>query len=341
VPKIVFLSRGHGFGHAARDLLILDALRALRPDAELVLASSGSGYEYFRRRSVPCVDLGIPDQTDTSEDAGKAVFAFLGGQGEIDLVLTDEVMWALPICRKVLGVECVLITDWFYAELDLPHLDVTMNQAAAVVVTDFAAAHPAPASVSVPIHFTSPLVKTFPTNRDDLRAELGAKPDELTAVVTLGGMPDRPEARRIAELALDSWATHAPPGAGLHLLATAPPAATAAPNVTWHGVSTAPERFYRAADLVIADAAGFTVCELARSQVPTVAVMIGGLSAAIRLRLDRLAADGSVVTISSVSTPEELWRAADQVRGQAGALSPSIAWADAADVAALCLRYLP
>lgn len=330
MPRIVFLSRGHGFGHAARDLLILEAVRRVRPDAEVVLASSGSGFEYFRRRAVPCVDLGIPDTTDTSQDAGKRVFEFLKSQGQLDLVLTDEVMWALPICRRLLNVECVLVTDWFYAELKLPHLDATMNQAAAVVVTDFEAAHRRPESVTVPVHFTSPLVKTFPTYPDGHRTELAFTGAAPAGVVTLGGMPDRPEARRIAELAIAAW------GSGeLHLLADGDDA----PNVRWHGVSTAPERFYRAADVVIADAAGFTVCELARSGVPTVAVLIGGLSTAIRLRLDRLVADGSVVTIGSDATPGELWDAAHRV--MTAATAPTIDWADADDVARLCLAYLP
>jgi hypothetical protein len=275
------------------------------------------------------VDLGIPDTADTSQDAGKRVFEFLRAQGPLELVITDEVMWALPICRKLLGVECVLVTDWFYAELELPHLDASMNQAAAVVVTDFAEAHPQPATVTVPVHYTSPLVKIFP----DGRAELNPAPGAVTGVVTLGGMPDRPEARRIAELAMDAWAGR---DADLHLLADH---GTHAPRVHWHGVSSTPERFYRAADVVIADAAGFTVCELARSRVPTVAVTVGPLSTGIRLRLKRLTEDGTVVTIGSEATGDELWAAVQGVL--AAPATPTIDWADATDVAGLCLRYLP
>jgi hypothetical protein len=253
------------------------------------------------------------------------------------------VMWALPICRKVLGIECVLITDWFYAELELPHLDPTMNQAAAVVVTDFAEAHPKPDGVTVPVHFTSPLVKTFPTDRGALRAEAGFAPGTLAGVVTLGGMPERPEARAIADLAIRAWGSHAASPAELHVLAPEPVPGAAGPasGVSWRGVSTTPERFYRAADVVIADAAGFTVCELARSQVPAVAVLIGGLSTAIRLRLERLAADGSVVTVPASASPGELWAAAEKVMAAAGSQEPTIRWADASDVAALCLAYLP
>jgi hypothetical protein len=333
VPTIVFIARGHGFGHAARDLRLVEAIRRARPDVDLVLASAGSGLEYFRRRSVPCADLGIDDDQDMSPAAGQAVWDFLTTVDAPDLVLVDEVVWALPICRQVLRVPCVLVTDWFYAEIGQPGHDHTLNQATEIVVVDFPQAHPDHADITVPLRFTGPLVDRFPANRDEVRRELGVADDTFAAVVTLGGMPERPEARGIAELAVRSWAAKARAEDRLFVLAEEPPAAGTA---TWTGVTSVPDKYFRAADVVVVEAAGFTVCELARNAIPVVAVMVPLLSAAARLRVKLLESAGLLVTVPADATADQLWTA---MRGAVSAPS-TLRWADADEVAAHCLQHL-
>jgi predicted glycosyltransferase len=342
MPKVVFITRGHGFGHAARDLLIVDAMRRAIPGLELVLAASGTGAEYYRRRGVPIIELDIPDSRDTGEAAGKAVLQFLASVGGIDLVVVDEVMWALPICRKLLNVPCVLITDWFYSEIGLPDLDRTMNQASAIIVTDFAEAHTGVRDITVPLHFPGPLVKPFDLARSAARQELGVPESAYTGVVTLGGMPDRPDARVIADLVIRAWQIDAAPTDRLVLLA-GPPADAATPDgVDWVGVSDTPERHFRAADVVLADAAGFTVCELTRHGVPTVAIKSKALSAGVLARLQVLESAGLVHTVDADTSPEAL---SALVRGlRAAGPAPSgaeLGWADADEVAALVLAHLP
>jgi hypothetical protein len=87
---IVLLARGHGYGHAARDLQIIRGLRQLRPNAEVVLASSASGVEYFRFQGIPCHDLGIEDRRDLGEQAVRRVWGFLQTLRDPDLVIADE-----------------------------------------------------------------------------------------------------------------------------------------------------------------------------------------------------------------------------------------------------------
>jgi hypothetical protein len=334
VKRIVFLARGHGFGHAARDLRLVEAIRRARPDVELVLASSGSGLEYFRRRSVSCVDLGIDDEHDMSEAAGQAVWDFLTTVDAPDLVLADEVVWALPICRQVLGVPCVLVTDWFYAEIGQPGHDHVLNQATEIVVVDFPQAHPNIADITAPVLFTGPLVDSFEPDRAALRRELGVADDAFAAVVTLGGMPDRPEARAIADLAVQSWAARA--GAQDRLFVLADQRATDGGPASWTGVTSVPERYFRAADAVVVEAAGFTVCELARNRIPTVAVMVPLLSAAARLRVKMLESAGLLVTVPADATPDQMWTAMRAVPST----TSTVEWADADAVAAHCLRHI-
>jgi predicted glycosyltransferase len=357
MPKVVFITRGHGFGHAARDLLVIEAMRRALPHLELVLAASGTGAEYYRRRGVDVVDLGIPDSRDTGEEAGKAVWQFLSSAGPVDLVVVDEVMWALPICRRLLKVPCVLITDWFYSEIGLPDLDRTMNQASAIIVTDFAEAHRGVVDVTVPLHFPGPLVKPFDLPRDEARRELGLDADAFTAVLTLGGMPDRPDARTIADLVIAAWRQDAGDTDRLVVLADRLPGATADPQagragtgqartgqagITWVGVSDTPERYFRAADVVLADAAGFTVCELTRHGVPTVAVKSAALSAGVHARLRVLEEAGLVHPVDAGVGPQDLSALIRRLRDTPAAVTgDELGWADADAVAALVLEHLP
>jgi hypothetical protein len=342
MPKTVFITRGHGFGHAARDLLVIEAMKRAVPDLELILAASGTGAQFYRRRGVPFVELDIPDSRDTGEAAGKTVWQFLSSVGPVDLVVVDEVMWALPICRRLLKVPCVLITDWFYSEIGLPDLDRTMNQASAIIVTDFAEAHTGVRDITVPLHFPGPLVKAFDLPRDEARRELGVAGDAFTGVVTLGGMPDRPDAQAISDLVVRAWQLDAAPSDRLLLLAGRPAGDGVDPAVDWVGVTDTPERYFRAADVVLADAAGFTVCELTRHGVPTVAVKSKALSAGVHARLRVLESAGLVHTVDADTTAGQL---SELIRGLRDAgPAPSgeqLGWADADEVAALCLAYLP
>jgi hypothetical protein len=348
MPKVVFLTRGHGFGHAARDLQIIESIRASRPDIEVVLASSGTGLRYYRARSVPCEALDIPDHEDMSREAGKRVWQFLKQMGSPDLVVVDEVMWALPICRRLLGVNCVLLTDWFYCDWGLPHLDPFLNQATAIMVPDFQVAHPGLDDITVPKHFTGPLVRRFDVDRQAFRQELGLAQDALAAVVTLGGMPERPAAQAVVDAALRTWSVMASQADRLFVLVDRDPAAGSRQegSVTWVGITATPERLFGAADVVLADAAGFTVCELARNGIPVVAVASPAMPAMLptsRLRVEYLQAVGLVTAAEVGVGSEQLWRLMEQARSTSSANGPpgeSVQWANPYDMAALLLRYM-
>ncbi|GAA0802240.1 hypothetical protein [Spirilliplanes yamanashiensis] len=336
MARVAFITRGHGFGHAARDLLVVEAMRRADPGLDLHLAASGTGAEYYRRRGVAFTDLGIPDERDTGEAAGRAVFAHLTGLPRPDLVVVDEVMWALPICRRVLRTPCVLLTDWFYGEIGLPALDRTMNQATEIVVTDFPDAHPLPPDITVPVTFSGPIVAPLDLPRADARAALGLDAAAFTGVLTLGGMPDRPDARAIADLVAAAWRAHAAPGDRLVVLADG----DGDDRVTYAGVSDEPERWFRAADVVLADAAGFTVCELTRHGVPTVAVRTGRLSAGVHARLGVLERAGLVSTLDAGDSPAALWAGVTAAVRAEPPAAGALAWGDADAVAARCLRLL-
>ncbi|MHA7134060.1 glycosyltransferase family protein [Oerskovia turbata] len=348
--KMVFVSRGHGFGHAARDLKVLREIRRLAPDLEVVLASADSGVDFYRGRGVDVVDLDFPDALDTESDATWKVWRFLYEHADADLVVVDEIMSVPGFVANVLQLPVVLITDWFFVESGYPEGDAMMDGAATVIVPDFAQAHPQQPSVAAPVEFTGPLVERFEHTRSDARRRLGIADDALVWVVALGGRPDRRAALEIQLQVLRVWNARKRPGDVLLLLADAPgPApARAGDDIRWCGRTGDPDLYYRAADLVVADALGFTPCELVYNGIPTVAVLHPDPSRHVRTgvrdRMALLESSGFLAVCEGASDDDAFQGAVAAVTGGAcgtAALPPPLAWGSAVDLAREILGFLP
>jgi hypothetical protein len=337
---IVLLARGHGYGHAARDLQIIRGLRQLRPDAEVIVASSGSGVEYFRSHSIPCHDLGIADRHDLSEEAARRVWGFLQTLGDPDLVIADEVVWALPFCRRYFGCPRVLLTDWLYADLGLPQHDPFLDNASEILVLDFAEAHPGPYDTQAPITFTGPVVAQFPGDRNTARKQLGLGTHSRTAVVSAGGVSDRPDARQIFRHVANAWSTYANPADVLFVLGVGYELPGMPGNIRLVPHTPSPEVYYRAADAVVTDATGLTCCEVVANGIPVVAMITSDALRFARLyghRASLLESARGAVTAPLDGPIELLWKAlTDAMELPRGGSLPTTAlsWATGLDVAA-------
>ncbi|MFD5315853.1 hypothetical protein [Streptomyces sp. NPDC127098] len=275
--EILVLTRGHGFGHAARDLRVIQALRR-RPGITVRVMAEGSALDYYRMRGEPCTPL--PDE-GFGEVAAKAVWKALATVPRPDLVVSDEVMWALPYARKIWKRPCVVLLCALWAEYGLPEADRFFDAADEVMVLDFPQNRRPAYGTTAPLSFLGPVVRTFTTERGAARAGLGIGERDEVAVLSLGGMNTRPESRRMAAAAIGAWRAYAEPGARLLVLAdrqTEPDPVhdgddTHGGTVVWAGVTPEPETYYRAADIVLNDAMGSTVCDLAWNRVATVALL--------------------------------------------------------------------
>lgn len=350
--RISYLIRGHGFGHAARDLRIITAIRNLRPDIQLDIASSGTGFQYFAARSVDCVDMGIPDEADLRSAANWKTWRHLHEVPHPDLVVVDEVISALPFCRHILDAPCVLLTDWFFADFGKPELDRLLNFAAEIMVLDFADAHPVPIQTRAEITRLGPVVDEFGIDRPDAQRRLGTGGgSSLTAVVSLGGMTERPEARSMLERTLNAWNRHARQDDRMFILTaetSLPESGDQHPGVEWTGFTEHPEVYYAAADVVITDALGFTNCELVYNQVSVVAFLVKAAideyAESFSRRIELLRSSGAITVADDEASPDQLWQAIDGCR--ASRSSPNSAyrqfsWAHPRSVAELILRHLP
>jgi hypothetical protein len=340
---IVLLARGHGYGHAARDLRIIRGLRQLSPDAEIELASSGSGLEYFRFQGISCHDLGIADRHDLSETAARRVWGFLQTLRDPDLVIADEVVWALPFCRRFFDCPRILLTDWLYADHGMPQHDPFLDHASQILVLDFAEAHPGPYATQAPISFTGPVVSEFPGDRSTARKQLGLKAHSRVAVVSAGGVADRPDARRIFRHTADAWSRHANPADVLFVLGVGYELPGMPGNIRPVPHTPSPEIYYRAADAVVTDATGFTCFELAANGIPVVAMLTSDalrFASLYRYRVSLLESARLAVTARLAGTSDLIWEALTE----AMELPPpdsfppaSLSWTTALDIAAKLL----
>lgn len=345
---LVILSRGHGYGHAAKDLQVIEAIRAKQPGLMVSVASSGTGLDFYTSRSVPCVDLGIADSDDQGEHAAWCILRFLLRTGKPDLVVANEVFTAPAICR-MLQIENLLLTHWFFSEIGLPQADRCLLGANAVILLDFAAAHRAPVELNVPIHSIGALAKSFPLTRRQARRKLGLAEHAFAAVVTIGApRPDKiPDIRILLRTVLNAWRGYARPADRLFLLV--PPDADwnvshdfSDKSVCWIGPTAQPETYFRAADVVLAYATFTTLSELARNRVPTVAI-IGSINRVDRLHAEYIASTGHVAATELAVTPEQLWHLVQVVIEHSRSdrhRNLDLDWADSTRVADLILSYL-
>lgn len=343
-PRVLLLARGHGFGHAARDLRIIRAMRAQRPDVEIQVMASGSAAVYLNLYGEACIDMGIGDHEDMTPAAGARVWELMGEHDPFDLVIADEVVWSLVFCVKKWRRRAILLTDWFYSELGAPESDPILDQAGEILLLDFSVAHPGPFGVTRPIQAFGPVVEDFRVSREAARAGLGAAESETVVVLTIGGMTRMVDNAAIAELTVRTWLEHAPPGHRLFVLAEpfcAVPADRAA-DVVWAGFTAEPEQYYAAADLVVTNANGTVTCDLVWNRIPVLAMTHPAVSYpdSFGLRVKAMSEAGMTTHgVATVSTAEQ-WRLMNQAMRAECRPDPAFEWTTGEQVARHLLARL-
>ncbi len=329
-PRVLFLARGHGFGHAARDLRIIRAMRALRPEVDIHVMASGSAAVYLRLYRETFADMGIDDHEDMTPAAGKRLWELLERYDPFDLVVADEVVWALVFCVKRWRRRAILLTDWFYSELGSPESDPIMDQAGEILLLDFAAAHPGPFGFTTPVQAFGPVVGDFGVDRATARAQLEVADGETVAVLTVGGMTAMADNAAIADLTVRTWLGHAPPGDRLFVLAEqfcSVPAERAG-DIVWAGFTAEPERYYAAADVVVTNANGTVTCDLVWNRIPVLAMTHPAVvyPDSFGLRVKAMSEAGMTVHAEATMSTTELWRLMKEARGNDCRPDPAFEW---------------
>jgi len=249
---VVFYVTGHGFGHAVRQIAIVNALAQRRPDVRIVVRSSVAPWLFERsvRNSVRlepiAVDTGAIQRGSLDVDVPATLAAAQAFYAGADTWMASEAAWLrredarlvvadippLPIAAAArAGVPAIGISnftwDWIYEDYDARRL------APGLVETFGAWYASAQEGWRLPMYGG---FATFGTLRDlplvarvarlprtDVRASLGLPPDRPLVLVSLGGYGARgidlhaaaASLRGVADVVATSYDTFAP-GDGIH-----------------------------------------------------------------------------------------------------------------------------
>lgn len=218
MPAVAFYISGHGFGHASRQIEIINALGRLRPDIRIVIRTSAARWLFDRTATPPLTflpgacDTGVVqidslrlNERATIETA--AAFAAVAPalahteagilrQHGIDLVIADAPPLACEAAARA-GIPAIVVAnftwDWIYAA----YAD-DLRRAPELLPSIHAAYAKAEAAWRLPMHggfdaFRSivdvPFVARHATHaRDDTRRRLGLPLDRRLALASFGGV---------------------------------------------------------------------------------------------------------------------------------------------------------
>lgn len=349
MTSIHFLTRGHGFGHAAKDLSIITALKRRNESIETVIASYGKGVLFYSSRNVYVHDLAIVDDEDESPEAACRLFWYLNSLSDVDLMVVDEIRLALPITR-MLNIRTVYLTHWFYSEIGLPQLDDALAYTTRVLLLDCPDAHTVPPKLAPIVSFTGALAEPFAVTKSAARHRLDLTTRDRVLVVSTGAVYASKEecARHLLNVILMALTTDVMGFDRIYILTDMEDAIGNAPleirqRMRCIAFTSEPHIYFAAADLVIAFATFTTMCELAFNRIRTVAVLCS-TNPVDRIHAEYLSSVGLVTCIQQKDLcvgrlqmeVHSLMDSEPYESPQSGTI-----WASSSDIAAELLRYHP
>lgn len=204
-PKILYLSRGRGFGHAMNDLLILKELKSINKDLSILVASYHKGYSCLMMNGFRPFNLGLKPREELTLKASLRIWSLIR-KFKPDVVVSDEVFIALHI-TKGLKIPSILITHWFFETLSKKHPIIpAVKKANHVIFVDTPEFHEIPYDFNVHLTFVGPVIKEFKyTLRDKMKArnELGINVKDKVILVTPGG--GHQVRRRFLEVSVEAF----------------------------------------------------------------------------------------------------------------------------------------
>jgi UDP-N-acetylglucosamine:LPS N-acetylglucosamine transferase len=109
-PKIMIISRGHGFGHAMPDMAMGKLLKMKMPALELIYVSYASGAEAYRANGYDVLDLEAPEFPPLLDMI--VLLSRVFDKYRPDLVLAHEEFAAVPAASSF-DIPALFITDYF------------------------------------------------------------------------------------------------------------------------------------------------------------------------------------------------------------------------------------
>jgi len=187
--KLLYLSRGRGFCHAMRDMLIIEHLKEFNINLNLKVVSHEQGYTYFKKNGFEVENLDLKLREEFSQKALFRIQSYID-KFKPNFIIADEVFIALPLAKKF-NIPSILITNWFFESFSRRHPFIPIVQKAdSIIFADSPKLHTVPLGFSVPVTFVGPIIREFEYTREDkekVRKELGLGEEGKVILVIAGG----------------------------------------------------------------------------------------------------------------------------------------------------------
>jgi UDP-N-acetylglucosamine:LPS N-acetylglucosamine transferase len=201
VLNVMFISRGHGRGHAVPDMAIAASLKELCPDLRLQFVSYAAGAEAYRACGYEVTDLQQPDKPPLL-DMIISLTRLLANE-KPDIIVAHEEYSALT-AAKAFGIPSVFITDYF---VDPSSISMwALRYTDEIIFTAERGLYTEPPFLKDKIHYVGRAVRPFKYARTDqtrARQELGISQDALVVLCQPGAWVE--SVVPFAELLSTAW----------------------------------------------------------------------------------------------------------------------------------------
>jgi UDP-N-acetylglucosamine:LPS N-acetylglucosamine transferase len=272
--RILFFSRGKGYGHAVPDMAIANRLCEIDPAIDVTFASYASGALSFRRANLKFIDLGLPESNplwDTAVAAGRLLTI-----EKPDLVISHE-EFAVGPASRIMGHRSVFITEWFAGQENFRMRALEFYDE--IILIERRGTFEEPAYLQNMIYEAGPIIRPFRLHKEDgliFRTRLGIPEDAILISVFQGGWATE---SRQPIFALVHAAFRALPIPNKHLVWMAGDDAISirtlasdAPDITVCGYDPDIEQVMVSTDIAITKANRTTVRELCSLGIPIIAL---------------------------------------------------------------------
>jgi hypothetical protein len=136
----------------------MEELQRKHPSVEFIIASYADGAKALKIRNIPCIDLGLPPMGLAHERMVR--IGKLLQRERPDLVVADEELFALPLCR-VFDIPSIFVTNWLASEDVVSNVSLLLC-AEKVLVADLEDAFIPPLWLEEKTMFVGPICRVEP-----------------------------------------------------------------------------------------------------------------------------------------------------------------------------------
>ena len=190
--KILFFSRGRGYGHAIPDLAIADDLAVLARDISIQFVSYSSGAQVLRNCGRDVIDLELPENNPFLATLSRAKKVI--GDVTPDIVVAHEEFSAL-YAANVAGLPSVFIGAWLPPSGSIAA--ESLSYCDSIIIVGNPGLFPLPVNVRVCPRYVGPIIRKMKyaaADRLRIRAEMGISDREHVTLVVPGGASNEQQA---------------------------------------------------------------------------------------------------------------------------------------------------